>query len=375
MRVLEVVDFVYPRVDAGDGYAALAECRYLARDGFQVQVVSITSSQGNCPFDSRANTVVHGVSVDIVSESDGLSALTACPDIVVLHQPTGFHYAYRVSTHFGIPLVYRMHIDYRELFDLAIRLELPVSCCITRGDPKSLLELEEQTLQNSAAVVLPSNYMQLRRTYPCQTYVVPPRMLPLAANPDKPLQRRRQPTVVLGGRLDDPMKGLSRMVQALAHLREVVQAVKVLVIGTLPDEDAFALRQIFCDSVKFESWVSNREQLADCLLQGDLFLSMSHYEPYGLMITEAISLGLLPVCSDVGVAYDFLLPMNENLIVSNALPPRQILEAASSIMAYHLDNIEHLVHTVLDVQSAHRAYIERLLRMDVVLTTVGENAL
>lgn len=101
---------------------------------------------------------------------------------------------------------------------------------------------------------------------------------------------------------DQPLKGLSVLLRALAQLRSEFPALQLIVIGKLKEQGetekelkALNLQNI----VHFKSGISN-QQLVEEYAQASIAIVPSLYEGFGLPAAEAMACGVPLICSDGG---------------------------------------------------------------------------
>lgn len=101
---------------------------------------------------------------------------------------------------------------------------------------------------------------------------------------------------------DQPLKGLSVLLRALANLRSEFPALQLIVIGKLKEkgETEKELQALnLQDAVQFKSGISN-QQLVEEYAQASIAIVPSLYEGFGLPAAEAMACGVPLICSDGG---------------------------------------------------------------------------
>jgi glycosyltransferase involved in cell wall biosynthesis len=101
---------------------------------------------------------------------------------------------------------------------------------------------------------------------------------------------------------DQPLKGLSVLLRALAQLRSEFPALHLIVIGKLKEngETQKELQALTLqNSVQFKSGISNDELVAE-YAQASIAIVPSLYEGFGLPAAEAMACGMPLICSDGG---------------------------------------------------------------------------
>ncbi len=101
---------------------------------------------------------------------------------------------------------------------------------------------------------------------------------------------------------DQPLKGLSILLRALARLRSEFPALNLIVIGKLKEngETQKELQALgLQNSVQFKSGISNDELVAE-YARASIAIVPSLYEGFGLPAAEAMACGVPLICSDGG---------------------------------------------------------------------------
>ena len=101
---------------------------------------------------------------------------------------------------------------------------------------------------------------------------------------------------------DQPLKGLSVLLRALAQVRVEYPALQLLVIGKLKEngETEKELQALnLQDAVHFKSGISNEELVAE-YARASIAIVPSLYEGFGLPAAEAMACGVPLICSDGG---------------------------------------------------------------------------
>ncbi|MBU0801760.1 MAG: glycosyltransferase family 4 protein [Alphaproteobacteria bacterium] len=101
---------------------------------------------------------------------------------------------------------------------------------------------------------------------------------------------------------DQPLKGLSVLLRALANLRREFPALQLIVIGKLKEngETEKELQALnLQDAVQFKSGISNQQLVAE-YAQASIAIVPSLYEGFGLPAAEAMACGVPLICSDGG---------------------------------------------------------------------------
>ena len=101
----------------------------------------------------------------------------------------------------------------------------------------------------------------------------------------------------------DPMKGFDTYLKALGILKKQHISFQAVLGGDIqkayPEEKAKYLQIVaennLQDNVKFIGWVKNKE---DFYKNIDVFVLSSNYEPFGIVLLEAMSMGIPIISSD-----------------------------------------------------------------------------
>ena len=156
---------------------------------------------------------------------------------------------------------------------------------------------------------------------------------------------------------DQPLKGLSVLLRALAQLRLRFPAVHLIVIGKLKvdGDTAKQLRELqLTDLVEFKSGISNQE-LAEEYAAASLAIVPSLYEGFGLPAAEAMACAVPLICSDGGAL------------------PEVVGDAARLVRAGNVDDLQSALRELLNGEKAReqlgaqgRAHILQQLSWDCV---------
>jgi glycosyltransferase involved in cell wall biosynthesis len=175
----------------------------------------------------------------------------------------------------------------------------------------------------------------------------------------KPLENitRTPVRVITTASSDQPLKGLSVLLRALAHLRSEFPALQLIVIGKLKENgetqkelETLNLQQI----VQFKSGISNDELVAE-YAQASVAIVPSLYEGFGLPAAEAMACGVPLICSDGGAL------------------PEVVGDAARLVRAGDVDDLQRALRELLSDDNVRaqlgaqgRAHILQQLSWDCV---------
>lgn len=126
---------------------------------------------------------------------------------------------------------------------------------------------------------------------------------------------------------DQPLKGLSYLLQALKLLKEKYPQVTLIVIGKLKpgghtENLLFSLK--LHDTVQFHSGIST-EELVQLYNQAQIAICPSLYEGFGLPAIEAMACGLPVICTNGGALPEVIgdagivVPIKDSLAIANAV--------------------------------------------------------
>ncbi len=149
----------------------------------------------------------------------------------------------------------------------------------------------------------------------------------LALSPGRP---------VLGtvGRLDEPVKGLAVMLEAMDRVRERIPAALWLVVGggeARARLEADAARRNLLGNVLF---LGERRDVPDLLQALDLYVQPSLLEGFGLSVLEAMAAGKAVVASRAGGLPEVV----EESVTGDLVPPGDAAALAEGIVALLLDS-------------------------------------
>lgn len=156
---------------------------------------------------------------------------------------------------------------------------------------------------------------------------------------------------------DQPLKGLSVLLRALAQLRSEFPALQLIVIGKLKEsgETEKELQALnLQNAVQFKSGISNQE-LVEEYAQASIAIVPSLYEGFGLPAAEAMACAVPLICSDGGAL------------------PEVVGDAARLVRAGNVDDLQNALRELLNDEKAReqlgvqgRAHILQQLSWDCV---------
>jgi len=149
------------------------------------------------------------------------------------------------------------------------------------------------------------------------------------------------------GRID-PLKGIEKLIKALAYLRDI-QGLRLVIIGGGENSQSeierlheLALSLNLHDSVAFPGLVKH-EQLPHYYNAADICVVPSYYESFGLVALESLACGTPVVATDVG-SHRYVIREGETGYVVADNDPRRLAEKMALLLS----------HSTADTMSAQR---------------------
>ena len=107
-----------------------------------------------------------------------------------------------------------------------------------------------------------------------------------------------------------PEKNLLMLLQAFANTGLAVKGWKLRIVGGGPQKAELETLATQIAGVELQDWVQHQE-LPQLYAEASIFVLPSTFEPWGLVVNEAISAGLYCICSEaIGSAPDLITPEN-----------------------------------------------------------------
>jgi glycosyltransferase involved in cell wall biosynthesis len=119
------------------------------------------------------------------------------------------------------------------------------------------------------------------------------------------------PLMLFAGDLRSPRKGLDTVLEALAKLPTDVHLIVAGEARRSP-YPAAAERAGLADRVRF---VGFRRDLADVMRACDMFVLPTHYDPFGLVILEAMACGLPPITTSEAGASEVITSGVDGIVI------------------------------------------------------------
>ncbi len=221
------------------------------------------------------------------------------PDIDLVHffQVDNLPVVQFIKERKDVPVLFHMEMSYKrysEMFE-------------PDYDQNKYHQMEQTAVELSDKVIVPCNYelTQIARLYPCANTLVIPNGINYdirLQNPFKIYGKEKKTNFAFMGRLDDPMKGGSALIEAIGQIpSEYSKRAHFVFIGC---RDTRFLDQLnsLNKNIRYEThtWISNESELWDKLSQTHFMLIPSRYETFGMVCLEAMAMGIIPIVSDAG---------------------------------------------------------------------------
>lgn len=322
MRVLMVSDVYFPRIN-GVSTSIRTFRRALARAGHECTLIAPEYPRANGDESGvlrvPARTVVLDPE-DRLMKAGPLRRLTrrlASGAYDVVHAQTPFiahRAALRLSRALGVPCVETYHTLFEEYLGYYARV-LPDT--LLRAIARSL---SRRQCNHVDAVVVPSGPMRERlRGYGVRRPVhVIPTGIPLEefAGGDGAGFRRchgiapERPVIAYVGRVAHE-KNIAFLLRVLRHLRRTLPDVVLIIAGEGPALASLRRESTtlgVADAIRFVGYLARGGELLDCYRAADVFVFSSRTETQGLVLLEAMALGVPVVSTAVMGTRDILLP-------------------------------------------------------------------
>jgi 1,2-diacylglycerol 3-alpha-glucosyltransferase len=243
-------------------------------------------------------------------------------DLIHIQTPFVAHYAgMAIADQLGLPRVETYHTFFEEYLFHYVPF-------LPRGWMRALARRFSRTQCNSLdAVVVPSFPMQavLREygvTVPLEVIPTGLELQRVAGGDGQAFRRQHgiapdRPTLVHVGRVAFE-KNIDFLLRMLVRVREHVRDVLLVICGEGPalmHLRRLALRLGVTDNVLFVGYLDRTKGLLDCYCAGDAFVFASRTETQGLVLLEAMALGVPVVSTAVMGTRDILGPQRGALVV------------------------------------------------------------
>lgn len=318
MRVLMVSDVYFPRIN-GVSTAIDTYRRTLEAEGIEVKLIA--PDYGH-PCEQKWIARIPSKSVPRDPEDRLMrwthlknSVLDAARDCDLIHVQTPFlaHYAAtRAAKQLKLPIMATYHTLFEEYFKhYAPFVPSPLLRSIARRFSRNQCDAMN-------AVIVPSRAIHQRlNDYGTSAPLhILPTGIPLArfASGDRSGFRQRhdipqdRPVALYVGRVAHE-KNLDYLLDAVAIVRKQVPDIILLITGegpALPHLRAKAVRDGLENNVRFIGYLDRAQELPDCYAAADVFVFASRTETQGLVLIEAMAMGLPVVALSVMGTADIL---------------------------------------------------------------------
>ncbi|MFI4938751.1 MAG: glycosyltransferase [Burkholderiales bacterium] len=328
MRILMISDVYFPRVN-GVSTSILTFQQELSEQGHGVHIIAPTYPAGH-PEVPHITRVESGNVImdpeDRLMKSAKIHALLPQLrerdfDLVHIQTPFLAHYAgIKLARMLNIPTVETYHTFFEEyLYHYVPLLPKFLTRMITRNFSRSQCNSVD-------AVIVPSTAMSMvLQQYGCVSPIhIAPTGIQMAKFKSGVGSRFRakhgipedQPLLLHVGRVAHE-KNIGFLLTVVAHLKATHPKMLLLICGegpAKPDLEQQVKRLGITDNVKFVGYLDRETELMDCYCAADVFVFASRTETQGLVLLEAMALGVPVVSTAVMGTIDILSPHRGALV-------------------------------------------------------------
>jgi glycosyltransferase involved in cell wall biosynthesis len=310
MRIVEFIDWLPPCHDGGDGILAAAYCRELTRLGHDILVLTCRKASRGASRQTDA-AILRAVTLPEEYTAEAARAI-AYADVFHAHQITNIEMLDLVSKTRDIPLVFHCHVDF-------------VSYCADWTEPDfdvaSYLHMQADMLSRASCVVCHSPRVKAsvidQGFQEGHVHVLEP-IIDLKESRLGRAHARGPWTVAIGGRLDDPAKRFDASLRAFEIANRSLRGrLRLLIIGSVTENQAATARKRLGSNVEITGWLPGRDAVSRALSRASVFLSLSATESFGMMVLEALVLGVIPVCTGAGQVSAFIQAYQAGVLVGS----------------------------------------------------------
>jgi len=158
--------------------------------------------------------------------------------------------------------------------------------------------------------------------------------------------------IVFVGELGDNRKGFDLVFEAWRQISAEWRDVEVVVVGAGRMLSFWRQRCLAAGLAERMRFVGHRRDVAEILRSSDLLIAPSRYEPYGLSIAEAISVGLPVIATRTAGAAELLVGEMRELLLSD---PPSGAELLSAIRRWRL-RVDHYRGAALEASERVRGH-------------------
>ncbi|MEP1094270.1 MAG: glycosyltransferase [Cyclobacteriaceae bacterium] len=288
--ILYLIDYIMPYPEGGAGICGIREANYLAKKRYNVVV--IVSQR---PIDQKTvldkKTFNNSIKVISIQDIDLLDNI----DIIIANHISYAHFAAIQKKKHSCLLIFRKHIDYSKKVSCADKLNISTSNlfeCHKRFSEVDSLKLEEELTVHSDYIfdVDEENGSDIKVIH------VPP----LIIKNRQCYSARKLNTILIGGRLKDPIKGIKTIKTIIANLTKQNSNFELTCLGSLDRRYHDYFKELLDERFIYHDW-TDFKKLKQHFLNNSIFLTSPVYEPYGMMLVESILNGCVPISTFEGV--------------------------------------------------------------------------
>ncbi len=288
----------------------------------------------------------------------------------------GFKYRFVISngyTHWPFRLLFLMSL----IKKLHIGIESDTPYSESKGIKKLIKSIYLKTIFSNKSILGLSGgngaHMDLFLKYGMDKYRV--FLMPMMIDnqkyyPTKMKIPNKVPVFLYVGRLD-PVKKVDMLIDAFKNKLKENTETKLIIVGAGSCEDILKKQSKLVDNIEFKGKLFDEELIA-CYHQADVLVLPSVFEPWGLVVNEALSAGLAVLCSNaVGAADDLVKKPDagwvfetgnqdelEELLVHCAMHPQELEQKAQNGVAFmrnswNYDNYKQSLHEIKKYVTIH----------------------
>lgn len=320
-----IIDYYPPNHDGGDGVFARDMAIGLKEIVTPIVFTRIPEITATREFNDSGIKVVYLGN----NWQEVISDYIPCIELVHFFQVDNLPVVRFIKERKDLPTLFHMEMSYKrysEMFE-------------PDYDQNKYHLMEQIAVELSDRVVVPCNteQSQIARLYPCANTLVIPNGIDYDIRLQIPFKihgREKKTNFTFMGRLDDPMKGGSVLIEAIGQLPlDYSKRAHFIFIGC---RDTRFLDQLnsLDKNIEYEihTWISNEYELWDKLSQTHFMLIPSRYETFGMVCLEAMAMGIIPIASTAG-AMGEMVKHGENgfICASNNLEILDTIKTAMDI--------------------------------------------
>jgi len=223
---------------------------------------------------------------DIEHEFDVCKSISKIPDVVHIHDWYGVLWASVIKYHYDIPTIMTAHLPLRSGFTYTGH-SIPM---------KVKMRLEALGFRFADIIIAPSNF--IARVLVSE-YNVPNKKIRIIPNgidtqyfSPSGNENKKEKVVLLVSRMTE-QKGIEYLLESARYVINEILHVKFLIVGDGPvlgSLKSMSNLLAISDNVEFLGFTP-RDRLLELYRLSDIFVSTSIYEPFGLVILEAMASG------------------------------------------------------------------------------------